>query len=122
MNTGVLAIRGRPALLDRLRQPGSAVGDDQHRRPEPAGDQVTPELEPVLVRFAHPQHHRQQDALAVLGEAPGGQHALLRPVWADGEKTGVQEQRRQLDVVQIAAPELLKALAQLAADTGCSRT
>jgi hypothetical protein len=32
----------------------SAVGDDQQRRAEPAGAQVAPEREPVLVRFAHP--------------------------------------------------------------------
>jgi hypothetical protein len=38
----VLAIRGGPALLDRLDQPGGAVGDDQQRRAEPAGDQVGP--------------------------------------------------------------------------------
>src|SRR5829696_6937919 len=45
----VLAIRGGPALLDRLDQPGRAVGDDQQRRAEPARDQVAREREPVLV-------------------------------------------------------------------------
>jgi hypothetical protein len=57
VNGAVLAVRGRPALLDGLDQPGGAVGDDQHRRPEPAGDQVAPEREPVLVGLAHPEHH-----------------------------------------------------------------
>jgi hypothetical protein len=57
VNGAVLAVRGGPALLDRLDQPGGAVGDDQQRRAEPAGDQVAPEREPVLVRLAHPQHH-----------------------------------------------------------------
>jgi hypothetical protein len=56
------------------------------------------------------------DTLAVFGESPGDQHALLGPVAADGEKGGVQEQRRQLDLVEVAALELRKALAQLGAD------
>jgi hypothetical protein len=68
------------------------------------------------VRFAHPEHHREQHALAILGEAPGDQHALLGPVGTDGEERGIEEQRRQADVVEVAAPELLKALAQLGAD------
>ena len=49
-------------------------------------------------------------------QSPGNQHALLGPVRADGEKHRVQEQRRQPDVVEVAALELLKALAQLGAD------
>jgi hypothetical protein len=52
-----------------------------------------------LVRLAHPQHHREQHALALLGEAPGHQHALLGPVLADREEDHVEEQRRQLDLV-----------------------
>jgi hypothetical protein len=47
---------------------------------------------------------------------PGDQHALLGPVGADREKDRVQEQRRDLEVVEVAALELLKALAQLGAD------
>ena len=35
----VLAIGGRPALLDDRDQPGGAVGDHKQRRAEPAGDQ-----------------------------------------------------------------------------------
>jgi hypothetical protein len=49
VNTAVLAIRRRPSLLDGLDQPGCAVGHDQHRRAEPAGDQIPSEREPVLV-------------------------------------------------------------------------
>jgi hypothetical protein len=112
----VLAVRGGPALLDGLDQPGGAVGDDQHRRAEPAGDQIAPERQPVLVGLAHPEHHRQQDALAGLAEAPRDQDPLLGPVAANGEKDRIQEQRGQVDVVEIAAPELLEALAQLLAD------
>jgi hypothetical protein len=109
----MLAIGGRPALLDGLDQPGGAVGDDQHRRAESAGDQIPAERQPVLVGLAHPQHHRQQHALAGLGEAPGDQHALFRAVGADREKDRVQKQRRELDVVEVAAPERREALAQL---------
>jgi hypothetical protein len=68
------------------------------------------------VRLAHPEHHLNQHALALLGEAPGDQHALLGPVRADREKDGVREQRRDLDAVEAAAPELLKAFPELAAD------
>jgi hypothetical protein len=68
------------------------------------------------VRLAHPEHHRQQHTLAFFGKAPGDQHALLGPVGADREKDRVQEQRRHLDVVEVAALERLKALAQLGAD------
>jgi hypothetical protein len=68
------------------------------------------------VRLAHPQHHRQQHALALFGKAPGHQHALLGPVGANREEHRIQKQGGELDVVEIAAPELLKALTQLAAD------
>lgn len=53
----MLAVRGRPALLDGLDEPWGAVGDDQQRRPEPAGDRVAPERLLVLVELAHPEHH-----------------------------------------------------------------
>jgi hypothetical protein len=41
---------------------------------------------------------------------------LLGPFEADGQKDGVQEQRRQVNVVDVAALELLKALPELGAD------
>jgi hypothetical protein len=68
------------------------------------------------VRLAHPQHHREQHPLALLGKAPGDQHALLGPVGPDREEDRVAEQRRQPDVVEVAAPQLLEALPELAAD------
>jgi hypothetical protein len=68
------------------------------------------------VRLAHPEHHREQPALALLGEAPGDQHALLGPVGPDREEHRVAEQRRELKLVEVAALELRKALAQLGAD------
>ena len=38
MHAAALPVRRRPAVLDRLCQSGRAVGDDQHRRTEAAGD------------------------------------------------------------------------------------
>jgi hypothetical protein len=99
-----------------LISPGAPSATISSGAAEPAGDQVAAEREPVLVRFAHREHHREQHAFALLGEAPGHQHALLGPLGADGEKDRVEEQRRQPDVVEVAALELLEALAQLLAD------
>jgi hypothetical protein len=98
-----------------LISPG-AVGDNQQRRAEPAGDQIAPERQPVLVRLAHPQHHRKQHPLALLGEAPGHQDTLFGAVRADGEEDRVEEQRRQLDPIEVASLELLESLPELGAD------
>jgi hypothetical protein len=116
VHAAALAVRSGPALLDRLDQPGGAVGDDQHRRAQAARDQIAPERLPVLGGLAHPEHHRQRHALALLGKPPGDQHALLGPVVADRDKRGVEEQRHQPDVVEVATRERRVALAQLRAD------
>src|ERR671915_1473818 len=47
---------------------------------------------------------------------PGDQHALLGPVRANRQEDRVQEQRRQLDLVKVAALELLEALPEHLAD------
>jgi hypothetical protein len=47
--------------------------------------------------------------------------ALLGPVAADREKDRVEEQRRDVDVVEVTALERLETLAQLAADPGGGR-
>src|SRR5215216_7964958 len=99
-----------------LISPGAPSATTMIGGPEPAGDQVAPQLQPVLVRFAHPEHHLKQHALAFLGEAPGDEHALLRPVGAHREEDGVEEERREADLVERAALERLEALAQLRAD------
>ena len=65
------------------------------------------------MRLAHPEHHRQEHALALLREAPGDEHALLGPVAADREKDRVEEQRRDPDLVEVAPLKGLEALAQL---------
>ena len=90
VNGAILAIGGRPALLDRLDQSGGAVGDDEHRRPEPAGDQVPCEGEPVLVGLAHPEADADEDPLTLLGEAPGAKDALLRALRPDIEEDRVE--------------------------------
>jgi hypothetical protein len=87
----VLAVRGGPALLDRFDQPGGTVGEDQHRRPEPAGDQVAPQRQPVLVGFAHPQHHRQEHPLALIGESQATSTPSLGPLRADREKDRIEK-------------------------------
>src|SRR4051794_1749851 len=45
----VLAVAGRPAVLDGLDQPRGAVGDDEHRRAQAAGDEIATERLPVLI-------------------------------------------------------------------------
>jgi hypothetical protein len=45
----------------------------------------------------------------------------LGPSGRTERKTASKELRRQLDVVEVAAPELLKALAQFLADARCGR-
>jgi hypothetical protein len=47
---------------------------------------------------------------------PGAQHPLLGPVGPDRQEDRVAEQRRHLNVVEVAALERLEALAQLLAD------
>jgi hypothetical protein len=96
VNGAVLAVRGGPALLDRLDQTGGAVGDDQHRRRQAAGDQVPGEPEPVLVRLAHPEADPDQNPLSLLGEAPGAKHALLRALGADVEEDRVEDRATRL--------------------------
>ena len=116
VHTTALTVRRRPALLDRLDQAGSAVGDDQHRCAEPAADQVAPERLPVLEGLAHPEHHCQQHTLASFGEPPGNLDALLGPVRPHREERRIKEQRDELYVVQVTTTELLKPLTQLRAN------
>jgi hypothetical protein len=77
----------------------------------PAGNQVAPERQPVLVRFAHPEHHAEQHPLARFGNAPADRHALLGPVRADGEKDHVQEQRRESSFIVLSGLEGTYAVA-----------
>ena len=113
VNAAALAVRRRPALLDRFGQAGRAVGDDQHRRPQPAGDQIATEGLPVLEGLAHPQREGQQHPVAVLGEPPRDQHALLGPIRAHGDERRIEEQRDQPDLIEVTTPEPLEALLEL---------
>src|SRR3954470_13587406 len=47
--------------------------------------------------------------------------SFWRPFGADGEEGGVQEQRRDANLVEVAPLERLEALAQLLADPRCGR-
>ena len=116
VNGAVLAIGARPDLLDRRDQARGAVGDDQPWRGEPAADQIAAELEPVLLGLARPQAHGNQLSVAVFGDSPGADHALLRAARADRQVDRVEEQHDQVDVVERAATERLEPLVQLRAD------
>jgi hypothetical protein len=98
-----------------LTSPRGAVGDDQHRRPEPTSDEVAAERLPVLEGLTHPKRDGKQHALAVLGETPRDEHAFRGPVRAHRDEGGVEEQSDQPDLVQVAALERLKALLELLA-------
>ena len=89
VHAAALPVRHRPAMFDRFDQPGGAVGHDQHRCGQAAGDQIAPELLPILEGLAHPEAHGEQHPLALLGEAPRDLHAFLGPVLPDREKGGV---------------------------------
>src|SRR4051812_35009844 len=97
-----------------LISPGAPSATISIGAPSPRAIRSRPSASPVFVSLAHPQHHRQEHALARFGEAPGDQHALLGPARTHGEEGGVEKERRELDVVEVAALEGFKALAQLA--------
>ena len=111
-----LAIGARPDLLGCADQPGRTIGHDQPRRREPAADEIAAELDPVLLGLPRSQPHRNQLPGAVLGNAPGADHALLRAARPDREVDRVEEQHDQVDVVERAPTERLKPLVQLRAD------
>jgi hypothetical protein len=99
-----------------LISPGAPSATIKSGAPSPRAIRSLPSASQSSLGLAHPEHHRKQHALALLGESPGDQHALLGPVRADREEDRVEEQRRELDRVEVAALELLEALAQLLAD------
>src|SRR5437764_4036377 len=112
----MLAIGARPDLLHRADQPGRTVGHHQPGGGEPAADQITAELEPVLFGLPRSQPHRNQRPVAVLVDSPGADHALLRAAGTDRQIDRVEEQHDEVDVVERAATERLKPLAQLRTD------
>jgi hypothetical protein len=57
-------------------QIAGAVGDDQRRRPHPAGLHVTAELQPAVVAPAAAELQPEQDLLALQRDAPRHQHTL----------------------------------------------
>ena len=78
--------------------------------------QTPSEVEPVLDALALAQADVEQDAGPVGGEAPGHEHALLRPLGPGRQVDRVHEQREQADLAEALRPEGPVAVAQLAAD------
>src|SRR5581483_11687153 len=116
-----LTVGVRPQLLDRGNQAGCAVGDDQQRRRKPAAGERAAELEPVVFGLAHPERDVEQDALARFGDAPGAEHALLRPRGADGQEDRIEEEANESQLGEVAPAEDLEALLQLPAEPGRRR-
>ena len=76
-------------------------------------DQITTELDPVLLGLAGAQPDGNQLSAAVFGDTPGADHTLLGAGGPDRQPDRVQEQHDQLNVVERAALERLEALPQL---------
>jgi hypothetical protein len=91
-------------LLDRADQPCGAVGDDQQRWAEAAGDQVAQEPQAGVGGFRIGAVQGKQDRPAVGGNAPGAQHRLGPGARVHLEVAGVQVQVLQLDLGQAAGP------------------
>jgi len=49
MNAAVLAVSTGPELTDGADEPRGTIGDNQARCGQPAGREITPELEPVFL-------------------------------------------------------------------------
>jgi hypothetical protein len=81
-----------------FQMPGGAVGDDQRRRPHPAGPEVAAEVKPGLVALPAAERQPEQHFLSFEGEAPGDEHALGRLV------VGPQ---LEVDRVQVAVDEVV---------------
>ncbi len=94
----------RPELACRFPEAGCPVGHQERRRPEPAGDQVAAEVEPVLVALPAAELEAEQDLAALERDAPGDEYTFGRLV------VGAQ---LQVDRVQEAVDEvvLIKARA-----------
>ena len=84
MNGAVLAVSPRPDLLDRRGQSGRAVGDDQARRRESPGGEITAELEPVFFGLSHP-NRTETSSLAPVSVIP---QAQITPSFGPLGRTG----------------------------------
>src|SRR5450759_3873821 len=104
-----------PQLVDGPDEPGCPVGDHEQRAPQAAPQEAPAEVEPVLGPLPLPEADVEQDPLALGREAPGDEDALLRPLRADRQVDGVEEERQEADLAEAAGPEGPVAVAQLAA-------
>lgn len=94
-----------------------AVGDQQRRRAQPAGDQVTAEVEPVLVALPGAELEAEQHLLTLERDPPGDQDTLGRfVVGAQLQVDRVEEAVDDVVRVEAAAAPGAVALARLLAD------
>ena len=73
------------------------------------------------MRLAHPSITDSSTRSPPVGEPPRDQDALLGPIGVHAEKDRVDEQRRDVDVVEGATLKRGEALAQFRADPGGGR-
>jgi hypothetical protein len=104
VDQAALPQRGRPDLLDRADQPGGAVGDDQQRRTQPAGDQVAQEPQAGVGGLGACAIQAEQDRLAVGGDRPGAQHRLGPGAVVVAEVGAVHEHVQRVQADQRAGP------------------
>jgi len=74
VDTAALHSRPRPALPDRPPQPGVTVNDGQHRRPQPARDEVVKATFPRRERFASAQLQGDQMLAPIEEDADDAEH------------------------------------------------
>src|SRR5450759_270141 len=105
-----------PQLVHRPDQARCPVGDDEERAAETAPDETASEVRPVLRPLPLSEADVEQHPLAVSGEAPGDEDALLGAVGPDRQVDGIEEQAEQADVGEAPGPEGPVPVTQLSAD------
>ncbi len=106
MREAALAPRAREAGLDRLDDPGCAVGDDQERIAEAAGAHVLEERAHRLGILLGAGHQVQQDLGPARREAPGGEDRLAPLPRPDALGDAVDEQIDDVVLTEIARGEV----------------
>jgi hypothetical protein len=102
--------------LDGATQPGRAIGDDQQRRTQPAGDQVLEEPGPwigaLVAAWCQPKQHRATSRR----HAPCDQDRLGGRPRVVAEVGAVQEQVVQLHAAEVTGGEGVELLLDRLAD------
>jgi hypothetical protein len=121
MDEAALAQAAVKDPLGRADEPLGAVGDDQQRRPQPAGDQPGQEVRPGIVALGAAWSQPDQHRLAIGADAPGDQHRLGAGARVHLEVRAVQEPVLQGDVGQAARGPCLELVFDLLADAADGR-